>query len=444
MFKWLSSEKSRHNVVISVLTVLLTLMSLVLLVSCGMTRFEVEPQLVQTNSSIETDINNTEEQNLSEHSSGDKEEVPENNPQTPLERYYRYFADHPSQVNPLIPFPSSDEDILNENLMVFAIYNLDHYSYENGNTTQEIDTVLMKYFGRSVSSYITRLTEMTATGNVRATGWSFHGANRLVLTNLTINEDDSYTGTFDVYYIAEAYEHTNLIDSALFQGNTESYDDLYKYSVVIRFEEIADESEKQGFYIRYHSIEFPQPEVSYEVKPDPIYDTTTYLTDEEVVTADGVRLTMTYDEVLSIIGEPEQAFDNSDTVKSFIKNGIHYGFYQIDKGFDANYPLPRDGVYYLLNLTFLENYKDPLPRGIRIGDDIADVFDKFPTLDKTLRKWAYQTVYGEQQRGQPHAFLEFTTVLGRYRLYATTTTQVLNIHFDKKNKVMSVDLILEK
>lgn len=192
-----------------------------------------------------------------------------------------------------------------------------------------------------------------------------------------------------------------------------------------------------------HTLKDSATEDISETGPPQDFDPDTYLANEEMVTADGVRLTMTYDDVLALIGQPDTAYENTPGVKTIVKGGYSFGFYQIDDAFPADFPLPHDGEYYLLNILVEDTCTDLLPRGIRIGDDIQSVFDNFPTQDRELKKWAEQTVYGKQEIDQPRAFLEFTTVLGSYRLCATTTTQTLNIHFDRDNKVSSVDIIFE-
>ncbi|MDO4541169.1 MAG: hypothetical protein Q4B48_08810, partial [Syntrophomonadaceae bacterium] len=157
-----------------------------------------------------------------------------------------------------------------------------------------------------------------------------------------------------------------------------------------------------------------------DIAPVMVYDPGSRLADYEVMTADGVRPGMTEDEALALIGEPEEVIDNAPGVRSILKDGIHYGFYQIDDSFSADYPLPRDGNFYLLNITAAESCFDPLPRGIYIGDDIYAVLGKFPSRDSTLRQWAHQMLYGQDEAGAPRAFLQFTTILGSYRLHAVT------------------------
>jgi hypothetical protein len=151
-----------------------------------------------------------------------------------------------------------------------------------------------------------------------------------------------------------------------------------------------------------HTLEDGSPE-EIAAASYPVYDPDSFLTDDEMMTAGGVRLEMTYEQVLEILGTPDEEYETMDTVKSFVKDGYSYGFYQIDDTFPADYPLPRDGKYYLLNISAGTDCTTPLLRGIRIGDDIENVFDKFPTQDRELKQWAQQTVYGVQEAGQPRA-----------------------------------------
>lgn len=181
-------------------------------------------------------------------------------PETPGVRYYTYFADHARQINPLFVFPGDDESITDDFLMIFAIQNLPNFDTKNGCDKQEIDRILEKYFGRTVKNYRTSVSEVLLTGKVRPKGFSFHGANRLVLQRLVPEKDGSFSGTFDVYHIPELTENIAQIDEALKLGNTEEYQEYFAESVTIKFSEIPDDDEPQGFFIRFQSIKPDKPE----------------------------------------------------------------------------------------------------------------------------------------------------------------------------------------
>ncbi|MDD4801892.1 MAG: hypothetical protein PHF24_02945 [Syntrophomonas sp.] len=278
--------------------------------------------------------------------------------------------------------------------------------------------------------------------------WNYDGARYTAVPAGLDNEPLNYLIASDTYV-----ENGKKIYKASF--NSYIYEDMLLPEDLVRFRNNIINDDLSGLKllrteeIRYYWNETTNMPVfishtAASLKPSPAYDPAAYLTDEEMVTAGGVRLTMSYEEVLSIIDEPDEAYDNMPGVKSLLKDGYHYGFYQIGASFPEDYSLPHDDKYYLLSISAREGCTDPLPRNILIGDDIEQVFDKFPTEDRTLRKWAMQTVYGKQEPGQPRSFLEFTTVLDTYRIWVTTTTQVLNIHFDKQNKVRNIELLWEK
>ena len=182
-------------------------------------------------------------------------DVTEGAAETPRELYYDYFRDHGSQVNPL--FNYSGSAALDDDLMLFAFQNLPRgyaYDWEAGVPPSVIDGVLMKYFGRTVGNCETAYTAVLPSGNVQATGWSFDGANRLVLKKLTQAGDGTYTGEFDVYSLSEIEEVRPLIDSDLRAGRMEDWASYRSGSAVIVWEQTEDTTEPQGFYLRYHSI----------------------------------------------------------------------------------------------------------------------------------------------------------------------------------------------
>lgn len=183
------------------------------------------------------------------YSSGQKTDKPEL-----IEKYYTYFAGHNRQVNPLFAFPGDNEKRLDENLMVFAFQSVENPNLPEGISRKEIDGILNKYFGRTVKNYITSYSSGLVTGNLAPSGWSFHGANRLVLTGLAREADGSLTGAFDVYYLPEGEEGIAAIDAALAKGETEKYQSYFSQRVSMNWAEIVDDSEPGGFYIRYKRI----------------------------------------------------------------------------------------------------------------------------------------------------------------------------------------------
>ena len=193
------------------------------------------------------------------------------------------------------------------------------------------------------------------------------------------------------------------------------------------------------------------PDIGDLIIPVP-YDSDSYLSEEEFVVLNGIRIGMTYEQAAPFFDGYETIVFDSPTSKVvrtggyfFSFNAIDetYGYYEGDKFVEGMLELNRDGTCYLLRVTMDESCTDTLIRDIRIGDSIEDVFGKLPIKDTKLRRWAYQNLYGKDEFGEPRAFLEYTTVLGTYRIYATTSKYILNINFDKQNNVKMVELIRE-
>ena len=124
------------------------------------------------------------------------------------------------------------------------------------------------------------------------------------------------------------------------------------------------------------------------------YDPDTPLQTDEFILPHGLRFGMSYDEALQLCGG---AVVDAEPGKYFEYEGYHYLFY---------------GEYGLtaaqLRSTADGSASDPVTptiRGIRLGDSMGSVFDKFPCTDRELKQWAIQTVYDD---GAGHtADLEF-------------------------------------
>ena len=193
------------------------------------------------------------------------------------------------------------------------------------------------------------------------------------------------------------------------------------------------------------------PAPTYEVTLPIPYDKTAYLSDDEFVVLNGVTLGMTYDEALSLLSDYEVSVFDGPTVKIIATGNYRLYFYAMNETFghyiDGEYVerllgLNRDGTCYLLTVDIDSACTDPLIRDIKIGDSVEAVSEKFPFKSTKLQKWAYQNLYGKDEISEPHASLEYTTVLGTYRILLTTPNRLLEISFDKENNVRSLELSL--
>lgn len=86
----------------------------------------------------------------------------------------------------------------------------------------------------------------------------------------------------------------------------------------------------------------PQNEMESYFRAVP-YNADKYLSDDEFVIAGGVRMGMTFEDVVEIIGDDFEVIENAPGVKSILKDGYHFGFYQIDGTFE------NQNVYHCLN-----------------------------------------------------------------------------------------------
>lgn len=172
--------------------------------------------------------------------------------------YYDYFEQHSRQLTPLFSLPSGDPQIDNDNLMIFALQNLTLTDQETGVSKAEIDKVLQKYFGRTVTSYETGVAYELPSGNIGWRGFSFHGSVRLVPKSIWQQSDGSKMGVFDVYELPEddlsGYGGYTAVLERLRSGDTAGLEELYEGEVTIVFDEIPDADETLGFYVRYRSI----------------------------------------------------------------------------------------------------------------------------------------------------------------------------------------------
>ena len=174
----------------------------------------------------------------------------------------------------------------------------------------------------------------------------------------------------------------------------------------------------------------------------PQYNKAEFLSDDEFIILGGVRLCMTYEEVMEIIGDYDDAYDDIPSVKSVFKDGYHLCFYFLDESFgyyvDGEYielcpELERNDDYYLLNIFINDSGADGFIRDLKIGDSVESVFAKFPFDEPGNLESRH--LYGEDKLGKPRAFLERISDGEYYRILLTTTTKSFEITFNGENKI---------
>jgi len=329
---------------------------------------------------------------------------------------------------------STPEAIAEDELILFGYRKAGQRGLSGSASRAEITWHCQKYFERSVEKQAsTALFVYDETQDVyQPAGWSISGAQPHFLQELIENQDGSLTARFDVYLFSEQA----LIDQQGIPADpTRISSEIEKIEAKAQFKLLEKDGQPYLCFLAYErygeNTGQTVPEViAREPVPPVAWEASKQLRDEEF-TVWGVRLGMTYAEVLGILGGFDEIVDNAN-VRSLFKDGFHYGFYE------------SDGVYRLLSVTLQSPSAQEFPRGLKIGDSIETVFAKFPCQDAKLKQWAVQVLYGRDEAGVPRAILQFTIALDAYRIYATTTEQVLIIEFDKQNKVKSLELHKEK
>ena len=125
---------------------------------------------------------------------------------------------------------------------------------------------------------------------------------------------------------------------------------------------------------------------------DGTYDVTQPLQEWELTRTNGVQTGMTQAQVEEITGPltTDQygywLLDSQNVSYSFWQNG-----YQTPQLMEMNWSadVRNDELFYVTAQD------TPAFRGICLGDTIDEVFDKFPCVDRELKQWAEQYVYGE-------------------------------------------------
>lgn len=195
---------------------------------------------------------------------------------------------------------------------------------------------------------------------------------------------------------------------------------------------------KENYPLSYNLLNV----LDYSNRP---YDSSSALSSGEIATSDGIRLSMTYDEVCAILVDGYETSDTDANTKILKKDGCSYEFRKLtdSSSFDAG--LPHDDNFYLFNISIQANSgsKVTVARNIKLNDNLFDVLGKFPAKSVTLKKWAEQYVYG-RETSDNSAVLNYITAKGSYNLTVKCGMQNIKMSFDKQNSLVSIDCSLQK
>lgn len=174
------------------------------------------------------------------------------------------------------------------------------------------------------------------------------------------------------------------------------------------------------------------------------YDSSSVMAADEFVTSDGVRLSMTYDEVCAILTDGYETSEADANTKTVKKDGCSYQFKKLTASSTFDAGLPHDDNFYLFSISIPANSgsKVKIARNIKLNDNIFDVLGKFPAKSVTLKKWAEQYVYG-RETSENSAVLRYTTSSSSYTLTVKSGIQNLLMAFDKNNNLISMECSLQ-
>jgi len=77
-------------------------------------------------------------------------------------------------------------------------------------------------------------------------------------------------------------------------------------------------------------------------------------------------------------------------------------------------------------------------RDIKTGDSVEDVLLKMPAQNKNLQKWAAQKLYGSDKVGTKNsAVLSYEHT---YTIFITSAKFIMQLSFDKDDKIREIDI----
>lgn len=287
-------------------------------------------------------------------------------------KYYNYFVDHHTLTDNVIF--TVNENTLQDSVIQFAFRNTEPLDGKPANvrTKQQIDDVLMKYFGIKPKRYSTGTSSETAGGDVQlfSVAEDVMQNNRLLLKQLTDNGNGSYSAIFKLYQIR--------IDRALpdfdsrILANDPEMERYYTMDVRATFSEVP---EGGSYYLKFSEFTLIPREGSFAPPPQET-DYAQTVSPDELKSFHGLSIGMTLDQAKKLLNLPENAyeFNESDYADYTLvsADGWSYTFQTLPK--DKS----DDKTQYLRSIS-IRDYLGEIFRDIKLGDAYTDVIKKFPS-----------------------------------------------------------------
>lgn len=358
-----------------------------------------------------------------------KEPLTENTFEAAKLKYYQYFNKYNRRIHPIFPYTGELDKDTESRLMIFAISNLENYNYKEGHDKEEFDDILIKYFGQTVKNYNTSASKyIPGTQKITATGFSYHGGLRLVLTKLISEKDRSLTGSFDVYYIPEMYaiddpDGWKKLDDILLSDNRRQLSKLLSNKAIINFNEIAEQN--NDFYLKYNTIkllEIDSPinrlDIGDNLDKRNFDPNTRFAADE--ATFNGISTTTTKKQLIAKLGEPFEILVDDGKIylpaTTYIYAGVEYVF----EG-------ESETISHIVVTNFQQKHG---PRNIRIGDDFEDVLARFPQ-EQDYKTHPESCFYGETTYNNESGavYTDFEGNIDHITLVTKDVIPFVKIHF---------------
>ena len=170
-----------------------------------------------------------------------------------------FFYDVFAKDSGLIVLLDSETDgISDDEMSAYAIYKLQPFNMEQGNSIEEYNVITKRYFDNKITNFENSKTTVDKeTGMIKATGWSYDASAHMVLkSTANMNSSAEQTAEFDCYVIQDSdmfdgkYKH---VKEYLTTGNVDGFPDPIKIKLTFH---LMKDSEKGSYYILYRNMDF--------------------------------------------------------------------------------------------------------------------------------------------------------------------------------------------